>query len=81
MRLYGWMDLGFQPGPLIQPQRDVKVLDCRAGGPLPQIVEAGDEAGLIVLGGYRHSRLQQTVLPGVTRTLLRKSKVPLLLSH
>ncbi len=39
------------------------------------------DADLIVLGGYRHSRLQQSVLPGVTRTLLRTSKVPLLLSH
>jgi nucleotide-binding universal stress UspA family protein len=39
------------------------------------------DADLIVLGGYRHSRLLQAVLPGVTRTLLRKSNVPLLLSH
>lgn len=39
------------------------------------------DADLIVLGGYRHSRLQQSILPGVTRTLLRTSKVPLLLSH
>ena len=39
------------------------------------------DADLIVLGGYRHSRFQQSILPGVTRTLLRTSKVPLLLSH
>jgi nucleotide-binding universal stress UspA family protein len=38
-------------------------------------------ADLIVMGGYRHSRLQQAFLPGVTRTLLREAKVPLLLSH
>ncbi|MEZ6011503.1 MAG: universal stress protein [Hyphomonas sp.] len=38
-------------------------------------------ADLIVMGGYRHSRLQQAFLPGVTRTLLSKAKVPLLLSH
>ena len=38
-------------------------------------------ADLIVLGGYRHSRLQQAFLPGVTRSLLRNAKVPLLLSH
>ena len=38
-------------------------------------------ADLIVMGGYRHSRLQQAFLPGVTRTLLRTAKVPLLLSH
>jgi len=38
-------------------------------------------ADLIVMGGYRHSRLQQAFLPGVTRTLLREAKVPVLLSH
>lgn len=44
-------------------------------------VAAAENADLIVLGGYRHSRLQQAFLPGVTRTLLREAKVPLLLSH
>lgn len=39
------------------------------------------DADLLVLGGYRHSRLQQAFLPGVTRTLLREVKIPLLLSH
>lgn len=44
-------------------------------------VATGYEADLIVIGGYRHARLQQALLPGVTRTLLREAKVPLLLSH
>ena len=39
------------------------------------------DADLVVMGGYRHSRLQQAILPGVTRKLLRETKVPLLLSH
>ena len=55
-----------------------------AGRSVPNVlldVATSLDADLIVLGGYRHSRLQQTVLPGVTRTLLRKSKVPLLMSH
>lgn len=39
------------------------------------------DAQLIVAGGYGHSRLRETVLGGVTRTLLRHSPVPLLLSH
>jgi nucleotide-binding universal stress UspA family protein len=38
-------------------------------------------ADLIVAGGYGHSRLRETVLGGVTRTLLRRSPVPVLLSH
>jgi len=44
-------------------------------------VAAAYNADLIVMGGYRHSRLQQAFLPGVTRTLLREAKIPLLLSH
>ena len=44
-------------------------------------VAASVEADLIVMGGYRHARLQQAFLPGVTRTLLREAKIPLLLSH
>ena len=44
-------------------------------------VASAADADLIVLGGYRHARLQQAFLPGVTRTLLREAKVPLLLSH
>lgn len=39
------------------------------------------DADLMVMGGYRHSRLRQTFVPGVTRSLLRDVKIPLLLSH
>jgi nucleotide-binding universal stress UspA family protein len=39
------------------------------------------QAELIVAGGYGHSRFRETVLGGVTRTLLRSSPVPSLLSH
>jgi len=39
------------------------------------------QAELIVVGGYGHSRFRETVLGGVTRTLLRSSPVPVLLSH
>jgi len=38
-------------------------------------------AQLIVAGGYGHTRLREAVLGGVTRTLMRSSPVPLLLSH
>lgn len=39
------------------------------------------DADLIVAGGHGHSRLRQSILGGVTRTLLRSSPVPALLSH
>jgi nucleotide-binding universal stress UspA family protein len=33
------------------------------------------------MGAYGHSRLRETVLGGVTRTILRHMTVPVLLSH
>lgn len=38
-------------------------------------------AGLIVAGGYRHSRLREFLLGGVTQSLLKRCDLPLLLSH
>lgn len=42
---------------------------------------AGFKAGLVVIGAYRHSRLRQWLLGGVTQSLLKASRVPLLMSH
>ncbi|MEF2553165.1 universal stress protein [Aurantimonas sp. A2-1-M11] len=39
------------------------------------------ESDLVVVGAYGHSRLRQLLLGGVTRTLLRKSRVPVLMAH
>jgi nucleotide-binding universal stress UspA family protein len=39
------------------------------------------EAGLIVIGGYSHSRIREWLLGGVTQKLLRQSPVPLLVAH
>jgi len=38
-------------------------------------------AGLIVAGAYGHSRYREWVLGGVTRELLERAPVPLLLAH
>lgn len=54
------------------------------GAPVHEVIlqAARDtDADLIVIGGYRHSRLQQTLFGGVTRSLLGKSGIPLLMSH
>jgi nucleotide-binding universal stress UspA family protein len=39
------------------------------------------DAGLIVMGGYGHSRLREIVLGGTTRTILRTMTVPVLMAH
>jgi nucleotide-binding universal stress UspA family protein len=38
-------------------------------------------AGLMVTGAYGHSRYREWMLGGVTRELLERSRVPLLLAH
>jgi nucleotide-binding universal stress UspA family protein len=39
------------------------------------------QADLLVVGGYAHSRVREVVLGGVTRTLLNEVHLPVLLSH
>ncbi|MBE0626223.1 MAG: universal stress protein [Burkholderiales bacterium] len=39
------------------------------------------DADLIVMGGYGHSRLQEWVLGGATRTILESMTAPILMSH
>lgn len=38
-------------------------------------------AGLVVCGGYRHSRLREWLLGGVTQSLLKNARLPLLMCH
>jgi nucleotide-binding universal stress UspA family protein len=45
------------------------------------LAAAAVEADLVVMGGYSHSRLRELILGGVTRHMLEKTKLPLLLAH
>jgi nucleotide-binding universal stress UspA family protein len=53
------------------------------GGTGPVILGYAQESGadMIVAGGYGRSRTSEYVFGGVTRTLLRASTLPVLLSH
>ncbi|POR47115.1 universal stress protein [Bosea psychrotolerans] len=42
---------------------------------------AGFEASLIVSGAYRHSRVREWLLGGVTRSMLEQCSLPLLMAH
>jgi nucleotide-binding universal stress UspA family protein len=42
---------------------------------------ADSGADLVVLGGYRHSRMRELVLGGTTRAMLTSMTVPTLMSH
>lgn len=39
------------------------------------------DAGLIVMGGYGHSRMREWVLGGVTRDILTRATIPVLVAH
>ncbi len=53
------------------------------GGIAAAILDAVDEtgSGILVMGAYEHSKLAEDLFGGVTNTVLKKSKVPVLLSH
>lgn len=42
---------------------------------------ADAQCGLVVMGGYGHSKLREMLLGGVTRHMLTEAKVPMLLAH
>jgi len=47
------------------------------------IIEQSEElgSGMIVAGAFGHNRLREMLLGSVTRELLKKSPIPLLLAH
>ena len=50
-------------------------------GDVLQAVALADDADLLVMGAYGHSRLREFVLGGATRTVLGNTRLPILLSH
>lgn len=40
-----------------------------------------DQADLLVMGAYGHSRFRETILGGVTRTVLQQMRLPVLMAH
>jgi nucleotide-binding universal stress UspA family protein len=44
-------------------------------------IAADESLDLLVMGGYGHSRMQETVFGGVTREMFRSMTVPVLMSH
>jgi nucleotide-binding universal stress UspA family protein len=45
------------------------------------LAQADEEADLLVMGGYGHSRLREMMLGGVTRHMLEHMSVPVLFAH
>lgn len=62
---------------------DVTVAAQRQYDVASQLLSRAQETGVdvLVMGGYGHSRLREAVLGGVTRTILRKAHLPVLMAH
>ncbi|MCP4995312.1 MAG: universal stress protein, partial [Gammaproteobacteria bacterium] len=37
--------------------------------------------GLLVMGAYEHSKFRQSIVGGVTSSVLKKAKIPIIISH
>ena len=42
---------------------------------------AEENADLVVMGGYGHSRLREMILGGATRHMLERMRLPVLFAH
>lgn len=60
--------------------RNIDAADSEAGDVVLSVA-AETDSNLIVMGGYGHARFRELVLGGVTRTLLERMTVPVLISH
>jgi len=63
----------------------VQTLDVEevAGGTGATLLATAEAHGcdLLVSGAYGHTRLREMILGGVTRSLMRGSRLPMLMSH
>ena len=62
---------------------DWKNVPRNGGGIAGAILDMVDEkdAGLLIMGAYEHSKFTEELIGGVTKEVLRRSKVPVLMSH
>ncbi len=72
---------------LMLSRHDVRCELTALPGTLPRIADTLERrardtgAGLVVMGGYGHSRMREALLGGVTRDMVRRAELPLFLAH
>jgi len=62
------------------PVTDTGLIEDKTGDAILAVAEKAG-ADVIVMGAFVHSRLRQLIMGGATRTVLKRSKVPVLLAH
>ncbi|MBN3848804.1 universal stress protein [Paraburkholderia sp. Ac-20342] len=63
---------------------EIRDVDASSGGPIGDtLLSEADALGadLLVMGAYGHSRWQELLMGGATRTILKSMTVPVLMSH
>ena len=62
---------------------DWKNVPRNGGGVAGAVLDMVDEkdAGLLIMGAYEHSKFTEELIGGVTKEILRRAKVPVLMSH
>lgn len=58
----------------------IKGTDIHAGSALLELAD-GMQSDLLVMGGYGHARFREFLLGGVTATVFRSMKIPVLMAH
>jgi len=51
------------------------------GGAETLLAAAREQAALLVMGGYGHSRLREWIFGGFTERILRAAEIPVLIAH
>ncbi len=62
---------------------DIRVLEKNKRSTSETLLTEAENLGstLFVMGGYSHSRLREAILGGVTRFMLQRAKMPVLMAH
>jgi nucleotide-binding universal stress UspA family protein len=65
------------------PNVSIQSLSAGAGTPVAVLLDAAVKAGcgLLVMGGYGHTRLREAVFGGFTRAVLEAAPLPVLMAH
>lgn len=58
-----------------------KIVTAEGSDPVGALLDAAKEAGLLVMGGYGHSRLREWIFGGFTERVLADAPLPVLMAH
>ena len=79
-RRYGAVLFNSSMSVLLHPNGAMSVSSEGVGATL--LAHAADwSADAVIMGAYGHSRLREVILGGVTRDMLNRTTIPLLMSH